>query len=915
VLFGREREQWLLDTVLDKARGGTAAALVLRGEPGIGKTALLGLAKARADGMSVVRARGVEVESDVAFAALAEVLRPFLEHLDAIPVPQAAALSGALALGPAVPGDPFTTSAATLSLLAAAAERAPLLVLVDDAHWLDSSSATALLFAARRSHAEGIAFLFAARDEEPRPFDAEGVEELRVEGLDPDASRALLGRAAGDGLDPSVAARLLDLAGGNPLALLEVPAGLRPAQLAGTEPLDEPVPVGRKLERTYLERVARLPEMTRTALLVAASSSGRMSEIAPALAQLGIGPDVFEPAESGGLVAIADGVLVFRHPLLTSAVYHGGSASDRRKTHQALAEATTGETRAWHLAAAATGPDEAVADALEEAGANARGRGAHAIAATAYERASTLSGDEDRRVARAIEAARDFQLAGRLDRSKRLLEEALAAARNGSHRAEIQHLRGRGEMLGGAPMEAYELLVREAERIERQDADKAVMMLAEASGSASFAGNAAATLEAAQRAQAIAARVGGPSQLVAAVFLAWALVLVGRGPQAREILARYEDALAQVEPLAAAVLIQYAAASLTALEQVGRARHLVRRLVASARTAGAPGAVAFPLSLLADFDFRTGRWDSSYAHASEAATLATETGQANILSWALTRLAAVDAGRGRRTECREHMVAGLEIESRLGNSGIKGHAGAFLGLLALGSGDTEEAIGELESVTRFERERGVVEPALISPYGADLTEAYLRVGRRDDALRTLSEFTDRAQATERKIAFATAARCRGLLAADNEFDVEFREALARHAETDVPFERARTLLCFGERLRRAGRRRDARERLREAHAIFQELGAEPWAERARTELRGTGETARRGERRAEHHLTAQELQVALTIAGGATNREAAAALFLSPKTIEYHLTHIYAKLGLRSRSELARRFAREIEPG
>jgi len=911
-LVGRDAECGRIDALLEAARADQSGALVVRGEVGIGKTALLRYALEQAGSMTVLRARGIESESELAFAVLGDFFRPAVDRLEAIPEPQAAALAGALALGPPAPSDRFTVCAATLSLLAAVAEDAPVLGVIDDAQWLDRSSAEALLFAARRLDSEGVSLVFGLREGEAGPFDARDLDELVLAGLDEDDALELLSRRLGYEPQTAVADRLVRATEGNPLALVEIPTLLSESQLTGAESMEEPLPAAPTIERAFLHQIEVLAADTRKALLVAAASeSGRLDEIATSLRALGVDPQALDAAQDTRLVFVEEGVLEFRHPLLRSAVYHEAPAGARQAAHEALAEASAEQRtdrRAWHLAAAATALDEEVATALEGAALAARGRGGHAEAALALERAARLTGNEDERARRLFEAAGDARIAGRADRALELLDEALAATREPLARARIEHLRGAIEMWFGAPMSAHELLVEEAGRIAELDPGKAARMLADASFACFMAAKIGAGLETAQRAQAIAAEADETTQAHAAGVLGVALLLSGRLGEALPLLERFEPHLETIDFERPRQLV-IPAQVLTWLEEYERARKFFTRVIEAARGQSALAFLSYPLAGLSELDFRTGNWPAAYAGAAEAVRIAEETGQHATLAFSLVCLARVEAAQGREEDCRAHIDRALEIAPlRIG--AVVAYAVTTLGLLELGLGRSEEAIGLFEGLAPQVEERGLGEPAVIQ-WQPDLIEAYARAGRTEDARRELDVFERQAQSTERNWALAAAARCRGLLASDEEFEQHFTRALELHGRTPTPFELARTELCLGERLRRTRRRSDAREPLRSALEAFERLGADPWAERARIELGASGETARRRDPSASDQLTPQELQVALVVGQGATNREAGAALFLSPKTIEAHLGRIYRKLDVRSRTELARMLASE----
>jgi DNA-binding CsgD family transcriptional regulator len=896
--------------LLASARDGRSGVLVLRGEAGIGKSALVDWASAQAEAATVLRASGVESESQLAFSTLHDLFRPVADRIAEIPEPQAAALAGALAIGPPHAADRFTICAATLSLLAAAAEASTLVAIVDDAHWADASSLEALLFAARRLDAEGVALVFAVRDGVATPLDAAGLTELRVDGLEREAAAELL---VGHGAAPTVAEELWAATGGNPLALLELPPLLTDAQLRGESPLPSPLPAGPSLERVYAARIEELPEPVRRALAVLAAADPGTGALAGALDSLGVAGDL-ATAESAGIVTVVEGVVQFRHPLLRSAAYHAATPAERRVAHGALADASTGddsaERRAWHRAAAAAAPDEDVASGLVETALVARRRGAHAAAAGAFERASRLTSDDETRARRLLDAADDHRRSSNGDQAIELLREALTATSDPLLRADIQHLHGALETWRGDPLAAHFLLVAAAHALGELEPRKAAMMLADASWPCYLGGDIARGVETAERACAMAQRADGSVRMLTAVMLAQGLILQGDTGRGRELLDRARPLLEQPETVRRAPELVQAAAHVSIwLEELSQARRLLGLVVDAARAESSPGALPYALAIASELDFRTGNWAGAYAQAAEALRLAQDTGHANGLAFSLVGLARVEAAQGREAECRAHAGRTMQLAA-FGVRAMVVYSSAVLGHLELALGRSAEAIEHLEQVARGVERQGIGEPAVV-PWAADLVEALLRAGRRQDAERALERLELQAQATGGRWASAAAARCQGLLAPDEEVDETFGRALELHERTIGPFERARTLLCYGERLRRERRRTDAREPLRSALEVFERLAAAPWAERARTELEATGEQLRRGDEPASRRLTPQELQVALVVARGATNREAGAALFLSPKTIETHLGRVYRKVGVRSRTELAALLARD----
>ena len=900
MLVGRQSECARIGELLDRARGGRSGALVLRGEAGIGKTALLEHAVERAHDMKVVSALGVESEAELDFSGLLEVCRPMLDHLDEVPAGQAEALRGALGLAAAGAADRFMVGAATLSLLAAAGEALPVLVVIDDAHWLDRTSADALLFAARRLQADRVCLLFAAREGEDRTFEAPGVDSLEVPGLDQGSAASLLVAA----IAPEVADRLWSATGGNPLALLELPSMLSAGQLAGREPLEEPLPAGTSVEQAFARRARALPGDSQRALLVAAVSATDDLPTVSAAADA----SALEAAEDVGLIRIRGGRIVFRHPLVRSAVYHAAAPSDRRAAHRALAATNSQpEQRAWHLSAAALGPDEEVASALALAAEHALRRSGYASAAAALERAAQLTPEVDRRRRRLVRAANASWLAGRSEASRTLLEGALDGCWDPRLRAETLHLLGKIEYYDGPPMPAYRRLVDAARLVEERDPAKAVAILCDAVEACVYAAEPQPGAEAALRARELAPRDGSYADFMADVNLAELLAFAGQAamgaPMFERALAIFRDnADLQSDP----GVVTRAAIALCWLERGVEGRELALRAAALARELGAIGVLPYALMAVTWACRRIGAWQEAVAAGSEGVALAREMQQTTIMVDCLGELSFLEATRGEEGSCRDHCNELETIATELGLGNRAAFNAYVLGALELALGHLEEAAARFEACAGWADEVGVHAPDAIPI--PDLVETYVRLGRIDDA-RVAAERL-RAGALPRSAA-VPAVRCAALVAGENEFEHHFRRALELHPKDDDVFARARTQLCFGERLRRAGRRVEAREQLRSALETFERLGAAPWGERARGELRASGERLRRREVQEAETLTPQELQIALQVAEGKSNKEVAAALFLSHKTIEFHLGRIYRKLDIQSRRELIRRFATE----
>jgi len=914
MLVGRSREMARLAELLDGARQGRSGAVVLRGDPGVGKSALLGWARAQATGFLVLSARGTQSEVELAYAGLADLLRPVLDRLDVLPSRQAAALAGALAVADAPAVERFAVASATLALLDAASEAAPLLVLVDDAHWLDAASAEALLFAARRVEAEGAVLLFAARRGDGG-FPEHVLEELPLEGLDRRQVGELLAARSGRPAGPHIAANLAAQTAGNPLALLELIPLLTEGQLSGVEPLPDPLPAGAAAERAFGRRVAALDPPARQALLLAAAGAADDADaIWRAARSLGLAPAAFERAEAARLLAIDGAGMTFRHPLVRSTVYGAATPSQRRAAHRALAGALRGtlvaDRRAWHLAAAALGPDEDAASQLEAAADRARRRSGYAAAAAALQRAAALSPQETDRLRRLLTAADAAHRAGHVDHAVRLLDEALRRTDEPAVRAAIWHTRGRIELFRGRARTAAQLLAAEAAAVRTAQPDQAARMLAEAALAAFLAGEVAEALTMTVEAQETVAGGGGVAELVTKLVTGTALFHAGQPGEGVRLLLAAADLAATTDP--SSLDVEYAVLTALALMWAGelqRAEAILGPLLAEARQAGALGVLSYALYAACYLDLRVGRLAAAAVSGTEAARLARDTGDVLFAYLAAGCLALVEAVLGREDACRRHVADGQDLGRQLELDYPHDLADA-LGLLELGLGRPAEAIRHLEAANRVDALGG--EPLMGRPSAPDLVEAYVRAGRPVPAgMRRDLE----AQSLDESLPATAAAawRCRGLLAEETSFDDCFARALGLHQATGMPWPTARTALAYGERLRRAGRRVDARVQLRLAAETFQRIGATPWAERAASELRATGETARRRDRPATDELTPQELQIALAVADGGTNREVGAALFLSAKTVEFHLSHVYRKLGVRSRTQLTRVLVRAMD--
>ena len=904
MLYGRDPERARIGELLAGARSSQSAVLVISGEPGVGKSALLEDARDQAGGMHILSGGGIESETHLPFAALHQIVLPVLDHLEDIPEPQAAALRGALGLA-AGGSDRFLVSLAVLSLLAEAAEGRPLLCLVDDAHWLDEASADALVFVARRLDAEGIAMLFAAREGEIRRFEAPGLPELHLGGLDAAAAEALVDRHAGIALSSEVRDRLVTETGGNPLALLELSPALSEAQLSGAEALLAPIPVSARVERAFLARVNRLPEESQTLLLVAAADgSGELATVLRAAAQLGAGAEALDGAEQAGLANVRGTRLELRHPLVRSAVYQAAPLSKRQAAHRALANVLDGEVdadrRAWHRAAASVEPDPSVVEELEQAAQRARRRSGFAAASFAFERAAALTPDEENRARRLTAAAENAWLAGRAERALMLLEGARPLVSEPIQRADIDRFLGLIEMTRGVPADACRFLLRAATEVAPIDGERALQLLNIAGVAAAYAGDREAGIAIAEVARGLVVEEAPFARMLTQLLIGLGAHCEGdfanAAPRLREALELAEelDGDAAGEPVA--LLFAGRAALYLGDDQASYRSH--HEAAAQARESGALSVVTQILPRLAIAEFWAGRWPSAAANAREGLQLAREIGQHDLVAQQLAVLALMAAARGSEDECRSIAAESRELASARGLGIVAEIAHWALALLELGLGRAEEAL-------RRGRE---ISTTLVVFWGAlDRIEAAMRAGDRETARAWLDVFEPWAESNGVAWGRAVVLHCRALLSEDeSEAGRLFLAALDVHAEAARPFERARSELAYGEFLRRARRRVEAREHLRAALEGFEELGATLWAERARVELRASGRTARKRDSSTRAELTEQELQIARFVAEGLTNREVAAQLFLSPRTIDFHLRNVYRKLGISSRTALAR---------
>ncbi|MEV0686455.1 AAA family ATPase [Nocardia sp. NPDC050378] len=965
MLHGRDAEQAMLDDLLAGARAGRSAALVIRGEAGIGKSALLDYAAAQ--GIPTARSAGIESEAELPFAALHLLVKPGMELVRQLPPRQRDALEAAFGLGERAPADRMLIGLAVLTLLAEEAADGPLLCIVDDAHWLDQATADALLFAARRLDAEGVVMLFATRTG-PGDFPAPGLPELALTGLAPEAAAALLD-AGETRLSPATRYRLLTESGGNPLALRELPSIVDDSGVDATNPL----PLTQRLQLAFHSRIARLPAATRTVLLVtAAAGMGDIDRVLRAAATLGAGLPDLQPAQDAGMIVLVNGRLIWHHPLLRSAVYQGAALTQRLAAHRALADAYTpaahsivavpaaagprataadgsatgtyrsataahtpvtgaddsatavndpatgtddsatavhdpmtgaddsvgvgtpaipedsdADLRAWHLACAATGPDEQTAAALENTADRARRRNGFHGAVAAYDRAAALSVDGAARVRRLVLAAETATEAGLTEQAARLAERAAAQVGGDEYAQRLELVRAQAEFASGTPGSAHRRFMSAARAAGTDDPATAARILTRAVHTAWYL---------------------GPTELDEVAHFLTTLDLAEDDPATP--IARYltgsvsgrrtTDLRAVVDAARAAGtdnpadLVQLCGSGLV-VGQDDQVDEVAAELLTECREQGRIALLAPLLFFRAEGQLFGGRPRESRVAAEEGLAIARDIGQAQWVSQLHAFLAYLAASRGDEQGCRAE--ADQAVSDQLGGPLAVGAswAHAARGLLALGAGVLDRAQAEFDHMT--------VEPARHQVIGLrtlpDQIEVAVRLGAAERATEALERLADWSQRAGQEWIAALTARGRALLADDPE--PHFRAALTGNR----PFDEARTRLLYGEWLRREKRKVEARTELERCAEVFDRLEAAPWLERARTELSALGVgTATRTDNGPLSLLTPQESQIVRLAAQGLSNREIAARLFLSHRTVGHHLYKAYPKLGVLSRGEL-----------
>ncbi|HEU4566603.1 MAG TPA: LuxR family transcriptional regulator [Marmoricola sp.] len=901
MLHGRGGERALIERLVDAARAGTGGALLVHGDAGTGKSVLIEEVAVAAQDTTVLRTQGIESEAPLPFAALQRLLRPVMRFTDRLPDPQAHALR--VAFGEASgEADRFLVFLGALNLLAEAGQATTVLAVVDDAHWLDKASAEALLFVARRVQLERVALVLAARDGDVRTFDAPDLPELHVKGLDLAAAAALLSERTGRTVAAEVAAQLLASTGGNPLALVELPQVLSPDQLAGRTPMPGRLPVTSTVERVFLDRARRLSSAAQRLLLVAsADDSTRVGTVLRAASALGAGADALAEAERSGLVTVNEGGLRMRHPLVRSAIYTAATSLERREVHAALADAMTGpdeeDRRAWHLAEAATGPDEEVAAALAAAAQGALRRSGYEAASAAFERAANLTTSDDGRARRLLAAAGSAWLAGQPGRAGALAGEGRLRTDDPVVAADLDRLRGRAEFHVGSIASAVRIWTQAARDVAPTDPQRAREIAVMASAASTFVGPSDRTdLD---PAELVPPGDEAPPEhrRASALLSGFHHLLGGRLSAAIPPLRQAFEASRGVPDPDLANAVGIASFHLADDETFGQT---FTALLPHAREHAAYGLLLFALPRLALADFCAGRLGDAVSHAAEAHQLAVASGQPGLAAMPLAELALYAALRGDG-EFDGH-VERLDQVLTSHQVGVLGALVADARRWALG--ERELAAGRYAAALYHLEQMAT--PPMVHLAGYTRLEAAVRADRPDLARTWTKELRTFAGEVGFAHARALAEHATALLDEDTA-DEHFQAALAHHADSGRPLEAARTRLAYGEFLRRRRQRVAAREHLREALGAFEDAGAAPWAERARAALRASGETSRKRDQSTPTELTPQERQVAKLVASGLSNKDVAAQLFVSPRTVDFHLRNIFAKTGVASRTELAQR--------
>jgi DNA-binding CsgD family transcriptional regulator len=901
-LTNRHAERAVLDRLIQAVRDGESRSLVVHGEAGVGKTALLDYLAGHATGCRVVRAAGAQSEMELAFAGLHQLCAPMLGHVQHLPVPQRDALRTAFGLSAGPVPDRFLIGLAVLSLLSQVAEEQPLVCLLDDGQWLDQASARILTFVARRLGAESVGLVFADR---APGGDLAGLPEMAVEGLSSADSRALLAAALTGPIDARVRDQIVTETRGNPLALLELPRGLTPEQLAGGFGLPGALPLADNMEGNFQRRVGVLPDQTRRLLLLAAADpSGDPALVWRAAARLGIGPEAAGPAAESGLAEFGTR-LWFRHPLVRSAVYQSASAQDRRQAHRALAEATDPkldpDRRAWHRAQAATGPDETVAEELEQSASRAQARGGLTAAAAFLERATTLTLDPAQRAGRALAAAQAKSAAGAFHAASDLLDVAAAGPLSDLERARADLVRAQLAFVANRGTEAPPLLLRAAGRLALIDPGLSRATYLDALSAAIFTGRLASQGSGVLEVARAASTAPPPPQPPRApdLMLDGLIAHYNAGyaagvPMLRRALAAFSAGMSADEELHWLWLACVAAA--IRVWDDDRWEALSARHVQLARDTGALSELPLALTSRAYVLLLAGELTAAASLTDEVQAVkeATGSGLAPYGAFGLAALRGDEAGALALIDAAIHEVTG-----RGEGVGIT-FAEWANATLNNGLGHYDRAAAAAQRACGYTDDLGSLNWATV-----ELIEAAARTGLTEAAAAAYGRLEVMTSASDTDWALGIRARSRALLAEDETTERLYRESIARLARTRLRVDLARAHLLYGEWLRRERRPSEAREQLRTAHGMLEAMGVAAFAERANRELRAAGGTVRKRAAARREELTAQEGLIARLASDGLSNPEIGTRLFISAHTVQYHLRKVFAKLGITSRSQLS----------
>lgn len=916
VLVGREPERALLGALVDGARDGRAGTMVVRGDPGVGKTALLDDLAAEATDLTLLRTQGLEVEAPLPFAALHRLLLPLTRLRENLPAPQARALRVAFGEddGPSV--EPFLVGVATLSLLTSAGEEAPVLCVVDDAHWLDPASAGALLFSARRLGADRVAMVFAAREDAASRFEAPGVDEVSLGGLDADASRALLAGHLGESAAESVVARLVEETRGNPLALLELPRELDTAQLTGAATLPAQLHLTDRVEQAFLDRARRLPEpVQQLILLAAADDSGRLDVVRDAADRLGLNGHALRAAVDSGLLQQTDHTVAVRHPLVRSAVYQAAEDDDRRRTHRALADSlnSVGEIdrAVWHRAFAETHHHDGhhrdhpqiphgdhhgdLVDALADVGARSQRRGGYLAALAAYERAASLSTDPARRARLTVAAAQSAWACGHADRARALLTAAREVADDSVVLCDIASLRGHIEVNIGSAPEGHRIFVEAAHAVCDVEPVRALHIGVLAAVMRTFGADSGTPLRFEDLLAATAGDDTVRTRCLQAMLTSMTEVADDRWAEAVEALDLAFALGADVDDRD--VLWNLGNAAL----QVGNddeQRRFYSHALSRARESGAVTAVIYCLQRLCFVHSAAGDHLAVRVSAEEALALGESIGQRAMTALPLAWLALLAAHQGSdEYDDLANRLESLVAAHPLGITADPVHdlTRWAAAVRATGQGDTAAALHHFTPIRL---------PFIARMVATQRLEAAARAGDATQARAWTGELASFADQTALPWARSAVAFGRALTD-DDDVEESFRLALSEGQESARPLDVARIELAYGEWLRRQQRRVDARQHLRHALDTFQDVRATAWAARAEQELRASGETARKRDPSTQLQLTPMERKIAQLVSSGMSNKDVAAQCWISPRTVAFHLRNVFTKAGVTSRGELA----------